>query len=152
MHTLSFVLSPGQLLFRADTAGFWQVRVLDCNPGPHVELHPLQPDQDVHPMAPGIEGEWLCVYVFAARYFTAPWYAARIELNVTNKLTCRAVLHSSLIRDPDWIKRNKLWYLHAERYYTTQWYAARIELNVTNFGTYMQNGITQLLDTRSGLN
>jgi len=47
-----FVLSPGQLLFRADAAGFWHVRVRDCVPVPHDAEQAFQTVQEVHPMAP----------------------------------------------------------------------------------------------------
>ena len=92
------MLSPGQLLFRADTAGLWQVRVLDCVPGPQVELHPLQPDQDVHPMAPVVE-----------RKFDGLIFYPRVHLKrVSFVCVYSPVLHSSAIRDPGRIKRNTL--------------------------------------------
>jgi len=43
---------PGQLLFRNETVGFWQVRDLSCKPVPHVDVHVVQADQSVHPIAP----------------------------------------------------------------------------------------------------
>jgi len=43
---------PEQLLFKDDAVGCWQVRDLSCRPAPHVEVHVVQADQPVHPIAP----------------------------------------------------------------------------------------------------
>ena len=44
--------SPAQLLLTADARGFWQDRVLLCDPTPHVEVQADHPDQTVQPMEP----------------------------------------------------------------------------------------------------
>jgi len=50
-HVRTSLAFPEQLLFRADAIGFWQVRDLSCRP-PHIEVHAVQADQPVHPIAP----------------------------------------------------------------------------------------------------
>jgi len=43
---------PEQLLLREDADGFWQERNRSCSPVPHVEVHAVQSDQPVQPIAP----------------------------------------------------------------------------------------------------
>ena len=57
LHELSLqvrtsALTPGQLLFSVEAAGFWQSRVLVWVPVPQVNVQDDQADHGVHPTAP----------------------------------------------------------------------------------------------------
>jgi len=54
VHVRYAVLSPGQLLVKADAAGCWHSRVLVCVPVPHVVVQALQSVHAVQPVEPSV--------------------------------------------------------------------------------------------------
>ena len=49
--------SPGQLLLKWDTVGFWQLRVRNCVPEPQVDVQAVHSNHGVHPIGPTVNNE-----------------------------------------------------------------------------------------------